>query len=42
MIDKALADSFPTSDPPSWTTGREKEPEHSDSAKGSEKKKSRD
>lgn len=25
MIDKTLADSFPTSDPPSWTTGREKE-----------------
>jgi len=24
MIDKTLADSFPTSDPPSWTTGREK------------------
>ena len=23
MIDKTLADSFPTSDPPSWTTGRE-------------------
>ncbi len=23
MIDKTLADSFPASDPPSWTTGRE-------------------
>ena len=23
MIDKTLADSFPTSDPPSWTTGRD-------------------
>jgi hypothetical protein len=23
MVDKTLADSFPTSDPPSWTTGRE-------------------
>jgi hypothetical protein len=26
MIDKTLEDSFPASDPPSWTTGRE----HSD------------
>jgi hypothetical protein len=25
MMDKTLADSFPTSDPPSWNTGREKE-----------------
>jgi hypothetical protein len=25
MIDKTLADSFPTSDPPSWNTGRDKE-----------------
>jgi hypothetical protein len=25
MIDKTLADSFPTSDPPPWTTGRDKE-----------------
>ena len=39
MIDKAIADSFPTSDPPSWTTGREKESEHSDREKGSKKKK---
>jgi len=23
MIDKTLEDSFPASDPPSWTTGRE-------------------
>jgi hypothetical protein len=38
MIDKAIADSFPTSDPPSWTTGREKEPEHSDGEKGQKRK----
>jgi hypothetical protein len=24
MIDKTLEDSFPASDPPSWTTGRER------------------
>jgi hypothetical protein len=24
MLDKTLADSFPSSDPPSWTTGRER------------------
>jgi hypothetical protein len=24
LIDKTLADSFPASDPPSWTTGRER------------------
>ncbi len=26
MIDTTLADSFPASDPPSWTLGREKQP----------------
>lgn len=26
MIDARLADSFPASDPPSWTLGREKQP----------------
>jgi hypothetical protein len=26
MIDATLADSFPASDPPSWTLGREREP----------------
>jgi uncharacterized membrane protein len=26
MLDKTLADSFPSSDPPSWTTGREHAP----------------
>jgi hypothetical protein len=30
MIDKTSADSFPTSDPPSWTTGRDKESESSE------------
>jgi hypothetical protein len=30
LIDKAAADSFPTSDPPSWTTGRDKESETSE------------
>ena len=25
MIDTTLADSFPASDPPSWTLGREKQ-----------------
>jgi hypothetical protein len=26
MIDAILADSFPASDPPPWTTGRENQP----------------
>jgi hypothetical protein len=26
MIDRILADSFPASDPPPWTTGRESQP----------------
>lgn len=26
MIDSILADSFPASDPPSWTLGRENQP----------------
>ena len=27
MIDQTLADSFPASDPPAWTLGRERAPE---------------
>jgi hypothetical protein len=27
MIDQTLADSFPASDPPAWTLGRERHPE---------------
>jgi hypothetical protein len=27
MIDQMLADSFPASDPPAWTLGREQAPE---------------
>ena len=38
MIDKALADSFPTSDPLSWTAGREKEPESTHTERSEEKK----
>ena len=29
MIDATLADSFPASDPPSWTLGREKQKDSS-------------
>jgi hypothetical protein len=27
LIDQTLADSFPASDPPAWTLGRERQPE---------------
>lgn len=27
MMDQTLADSFPASDPPAWTLGRERHPE---------------
>jgi hypothetical protein len=34
MIDATLADSFPASDPPSWTTGRERHVKSDSPAKG--------
>jgi hypothetical protein len=37
LIDETLADSFPASDPPSWTLGREKRPPASDTESSSKR-----